>query len=146
MALKEEGAPALQAGAMPYAIVQNQIAFLLITSRRTGRWIFPKGAVFEGLAPWDSAAQEALEEAGVEGQIETFPIGSYRSVKHGVRRSVIEVELYPLKVERQHEEWPEMRQRHRHWAILPEVTRLITDKPLAGLAVRLAQRFQTIAR
>jgi 8-oxo-dGTP pyrophosphatase MutT (NUDIX family) len=120
--------------------VQDEIAYLLITSRRTGRWIFPKGAIMEGLSPWDSAAREALEESGVEGQIETSPIGSYRTVKHGLRRLVIEVDLYPLRVEQQHEEWPEMRQRHRHWAILPEARRLITDKPLADLAAKLAQR------
>ncbi len=129
-----------QSGALPYTVVEDQIVFLLITSRRTGRWIFPKGAVTQGLTPWDSAAREAFEEAGVEGQVEQSPIGSYRAVKHGIRPSVIEVAIYPLKVERQHEEWPEMRQRHRHWAILPEAKRLITDKSVADLAVRLSKR------
>lgn len=138
--LRTEAPAALQFGAIPYTIVQDQIVFLLITSRGTGRWIFPKGALIEGLTPWESAAREALEEAGVEGRIQTTPIGSSRTIKSGIRRSVIEVEHYPLKVEVQHDEWQEMGQRYRHWAILPEAMRLITDKPLAELAQRTSQR------
>jgi 8-oxo-dGTP pyrophosphatase MutT (NUDIX family) len=62
-------------------VVEGQVAFLLITSRRSGRWIFPKGAPIEGLAPWQVAAHEALEEAGVEGDVDTRALGSYRTMK-----------------------------------------------------------------
>ena len=55
-----------QSGCIPYALVGGQAVFLLITSRRSGRWVFPKGSHMDGKTPWDSAAQEAYEEAGVE--------------------------------------------------------------------------------
>ena len=43
---KAEIVPALrQSGALPYAIVNDRVVFLLVTSRRTGRWIFPKGSI-----------------------------------------------------------------------------------------------------
>jgi len=45
-----------QSGAIPYKIVEGQVVFLIVTSRRTGRWIFPKGAPIEGLAPREVAA------------------------------------------------------------------------------------------
>jgi len=129
-----------QAGAIPYAIVQGQVVFLLIMSRRSGRWIFPKGELIEGMTPWALAAHEAFEEAGVKGEIDTKPIGSYRTMKtFSLRRQPIAVDLYPLRVEEQLEEWPEKGQRHRHWAILPEAKRLLSEAKLAEMATRLSQ-------
>jgi 8-oxo-dGTP pyrophosphatase MutT (NUDIX family) len=136
--------PVHQSGAIPYTVVQGQIVFLVITSRRSGRWIFPKGEPINGLAPWEVAAYEAREEAGVEGEIERMPIGTYRTMKtQGLRRRVVRVDLFPLRVTRQLEDWPEKGSRHRHWAILPEAKRLLSDKHLAELATRLSLRVAT---
>ncbi len=136
-----EGEAPRQSGAIPYTIVDGQVVFLLVTSRRTGRWIFPKGAPIEGLNPREVAQREALEEAGVEGDIDQEPIGSYRTVKvKGVRRVGIEVDMYPLAVHTQLEEWAEKGQRHRHWALLVEAKRLLSDPLLAELASRLQAR------
>jgi 8-oxo-dGTP pyrophosphatase MutT (NUDIX family) len=133
--------PVHQSGAIPYAVVQGQVAFLLITSRRSGRWIFPKGDPIEGLEPWEVAADEAREEAGVEGEVDRTPVGTYRTMKtKGLRRVPVLVDLFPLRVTRQLEDWPEKRSRHRHWAILPEAKRLLSDKHLAELATRLSLR------
>lgn len=126
-----------QAGALPYAIVDGRVAFLLITARRTGRWIFPKGAIEPGMSAWESAANEALEEAGVSGEIATRPIGSYRG-SAGMDDSVlIDIDLYPLRVETQLDQWREMHQRLRHWAVLSEARRLLSDPSLVRLAVSL---------
>ncbi len=141
--LLRAGGPAVsrQFGAIPYTVVKGQVVFLLVTSRGTGRWIFPKGDPMEGLAPSQVAAQEALEEAGIEGEVDPTPIGKYRAFKTlPFRRKVIEVELYPLRVTQQWDEWPEKGRRHRHWAILPEARRLLSDARVANLALRLNQR------
>jgi 8-oxo-dGTP pyrophosphatase MutT (NUDIX family) len=142
LALIEAGETvAPQFGAIPYSVVEGRAVFLLITSRRTGRWIFPKGSAIEGMMPWEVAAQEALEEAGVEGEIDTVPIGAYRDLKTvGIRRMEIEVDLYPLRVVHQLEDWPEKRSRHRHWAILPDARRLLAHPRMAELADALEQR------
>jgi predicted NUDIX family NTP pyrophosphohydrolase len=130
-----------QAGAIPFTILQGQVVFLLITSRRTGRWIFPKGSLIEGKKPWEVAAYEAFGEAGVEGEIETQAVGFYRSIKTvGIGRRPIEVEMFPLRIAQQFEEWPEMGSRHRHWATLPEAKRLLAEPGVAELAVRLNRR------
>ena len=130
-----------QAGAIPYTVVEGQVVFLIITSRRSGRWIFPKGALIEGMEPGEVAAHEALEEAGVEGEVQAQPVGSYRTIKTlALRRAVIEVDMYPLRVERQLDEWREQKSRHRHWVILPEAKRLLSDPRLAELADRLSRR------
>jgi 8-oxo-dGTP pyrophosphatase MutT (NUDIX family) len=126
-----------QSGALPYSVVEGRVAFLLITSRRTGRWIFPKGDIEPDMTPWDSAAQEALEEAGVSGQIGTEPVGSYRSSASVDGSSLVDVDIYPLLVETQLDVWKEMDQRLRHWAVLPEARRLLNDSALSRLAVKL---------
>lgn len=133
--------PVRQVAALPYAVVSGRVAFLLVTSRRSGRWIFPKGSVIEGLTAWQSAQQEAFEEAGVEGEIETSPIGSYRTIKKGsLPRKVVEVDLYPLRVTYQHDTWDEQGKRHRHWVLLREAMRLLHDPVMADLATKLSQR------
>lgn len=137
MILRREGPVARQFGAIPYRILEGDIAFLLITSRRSGRWIFPKGGRKPSLAPQEIAAREAFEEAGVEGRIQAEAIGTYRTVKTSLRRYVIEVEHYALEVAVQHDDWPEKGQRYRHWALLPEAKRLVRDKAIIELLVRL---------
>ncbi len=123
-----------QSGVIPYSLVGATPAFLLITSRRTGRWIFPKGGIEDGLDPWESAKREAYDEAGIEGVVETISVGSYRTWKtRGVRRFAIEVDMYPFRVERQIDNWRETGERHRHWATLKEASRLITNRRLVEL-------------
>jgi 8-oxo-dGTP pyrophosphatase MutT (NUDIX family) len=125
--------------------VEGKSVFLIVTSRRTGRWIFPKGGIIDGMTPWDSAAKEALEEAGIEGEVETVPIGAYRDLKtSGIRRLPIDVDLYPLRVQRQHDEWPEKRSRHRHWVILPEAKRLLSNPRMSELAAALDRRLMLV--
>jgi hypothetical protein len=56
-----------------------------------------------------------------------------------IRRQPVVVDLYPLRVEQQLEDWPEKGQRHRHWAILPEAKRLLSEAKLAEMAARLSR-------
>lgn len=129
-----------QYGAVPYTIVDGQMVFLLITSRGRGKWIFPKGGLMTGKTPWESAAHEAYEEAGVEGEIEESPIGSYFLPITDERPQPVEVKMFPMLVTRQRDDWKEMGQRYRHWAVLAEAKRLITHDGLADVALLLAQR------
>ncbi len=129
-----------QAGALPYALVDGRMAFLLVTSRRSGKWIFPKGAIEPGFTPWDSAANEALEEAGVSGEIEQSPVGSYRASIGNDGVTLVDVDLYPLLVTQQHEHWREDQQRMRHWVTLSEAKRLLADRSLGRLAAVLHDR------
>lgn len=137
--LLSDGPPEHQAGAIPYALVENTPVFLLITSRRTGRWIFPKGSLPGSKPPRQLAAEEAFEEAGVKGRTAETPVGSYQTWKtRGLSRVVIEVEMYPLLVEKQLDSWPEKGQRFRHWATRAEARRLLSDKPLYQLVEAVA--------
>lgn len=116
-----------QSGALPYAIVDDRMAFLLVTSRRSGLWIFPKGAIEPDMTPWESAALEAYEEAGVLGDIGTQPVGRYQALAGSGGSKLIEVDLYPLLVTSQLEDWKEKGERLRHWVTLAEARRLLAN-------------------
>lgn len=129
-----------QAGSIPYAVVNGQIAVLLVTSRRSGRWIFPKGRLMSGLQAHETAALEAQEEAGVEGVVSPTPLGLWRTIKRrGVRLSPLEVDMFPLRVTQQFDTWEEQTERRRHWASLREAQRLIADSHLADIALKLRE-------
>jgi 8-oxo-dGTP pyrophosphatase MutT (NUDIX family) len=135
---REEDLPVVrQSGALPYALAEGRVVFLLVTSRKTGRWIFPKGSISAGLTPWDSAAKEAMEEAGVIGPIEPVAICSYVNLDKDVP---VTIDLYPMLVESQLNEWKEKGQRLRHWVLLEEARRLLGDRGLVSAVETLHSR------
>ena len=134
--------PAPQAGAIPYTLVRDTPVFLLITSRGTGRWIFPKGGLMKGKELWEVAAREAYEEAGVEGEVDPEPVGCYRGLKRSIRTAPIAVQMFPLRVLRQLDDWPEKGRRHRHWALLAEARRLLSEPHL----VQMTERVHALAK
>lgn len=129
-----------QFGAIPYRIVEGHVVFLIITSRRSANWVFPKGSAMEGLTPWETAAEEAFEEAGVRGEIEHEPVGSYLNPRNDDPTSLVRIDLYPLHVTEQLDDWREKAQRFRHWALLPQVRRLLASKQAARIAGGLHRR------
>ncbi|HYF62153.1 MAG TPA: NUDIX hydrolase [Herpetosiphonaceae bacterium] len=132
-------APYDQSGAIPYRWNDGRLEVLLITSRRTGRWIIPKGMVEPGLGPALSAAEEAYEEAGVHGALAAAPLGSYAYAKQGYRWTV---SVYALAVESVLERWPEMRSRRRAWHPV-EAAATLADGP--GLQALIAALRESVA-
>ena len=65
-----------EVAAVCYRIRKGDIEFLLVQTR-SGRWTFPKGGVEADLTQAQSAALEAVEEAGVHGRIEEVPFARY---------------------------------------------------------------------
>ena len=126
----------IQYAALPYRLVGAKLEILLVTSRRTRRWIVPKGWPVEGLQPPACAAVEALEEAGVAGEVEKVPVGHYRYLKHHKSRpsEPCKVEVYALRVTQQRKSWPESQQRERRWYSVPEAAAAV-DEPLLRLLI-----------
>lgn len=130
-----------QAGVIPWLPGTDPVQLVLVTSRRTGRWVFPKGAIDPGMTAHEAAEQEALEEAGVVGRVECEVIGSYRSLK--IRPPAlwtVDVALYPLRIEQVLDDWVEADQRQRRFVTLAEASELIADPDLLGLAMAVERR------
>ena len=67
----------LQYAALPWRRVHGEVQILLVTTKTTGRWIVPKGWPIPGRKPAECAAREALEEAGVVGEVAAQAVGSF---------------------------------------------------------------------
>src|ERR1700691_4089209 len=76
-----------QVAAVCYRLHDDAIELLLVRTRGSGRWTFPKGSAEPGLTHAQAAAVEAFEEAGVHGRIEELPFARYISRKPGDRRN-----------------------------------------------------------
>lgn len=117
----------------------GSIEILLVTSRRTGRWIIPKGWPAAGMTPFELAAREALEEGGVAGRIDEQPIGCYRHKKTLSDGSVVrcKVDVYALEVNVQMQIWPEIGQRNTQWFSLGEAAAVVRDPDLRAVILAL---------
>jgi len=106
-----------QVAALPWRRGPDGVEILLVTSRETRRWVTPKGGRMPGKTDAQAAAQEALEEAGVEGVIGDSPLGAFRYLKVLRRRAArwCVVSLFPLRVEVEHAAWKEQAERERRW-------------------------------
>jgi 8-oxo-dGTP pyrophosphatase MutT (NUDIX family) len=97
--------------------------------------VIPKGWPITGLSGSETAAQEAVEEAGVTGDVWTEPVGGYdyeKRLKSGALQPV-EVEVFPLAVREEHATWPEKGQRKRRWFPAAEAAGLVAEPRLAEL-------------
>jgi 8-oxo-dGTP pyrophosphatase MutT (NUDIX family) len=110
----------------------GELEILLITSRETRRWLIPKGWPIAGRQPWDSAAREALEEAGVEGAVGRDPLGTYVYDKRMAGGVLVpcSVAVYPLKFVRQRKNWPEKDQREQQWFKVAEAIETVQEQGL----------------
>ena len=124
-----------QFGALCYRISDGKIQVLLITSRRTQRWILPKGWPETGMTPGESAANEAMEEAGVTGKLNERPLGVYyyeKTVKNGKNYPCI-VTIYELKVQKTWADYQEKSERRRKWFSQKGAAKRVLEPDLALL-------------
>ena len=125
-----------QYAALPFRIVDDKVQILLVTSRRSKRWILPKGWPEWGMTPAECAKREAYEEAGVKGRIFDLPIGIYSYVKilPDAERLPCLAVVYPMRVTKVLKSYPEQDDRRRKWVTrkkaaamvkIPELQRII---------------------
>jgi 8-oxo-dGTP pyrophosphatase MutT (NUDIX family) len=133
--------PSLQYAALPYRRrADGIIEVMLVTSRDTGRWVIPKGWPIRGLGPPDSAAREAMEEAGLAGRIRKRSIGIYHYEKGLADGSAVPcaVQTFAFEVEEQFTSWPEQDQRRTQWLKLQQAADAVDEPELSAMILSLA--------
>ena len=115
-----------QSAVIPFRRRHGKLEILMITSRKKKRWVLPKGIREPDLSPWDSAAKEALEEAGIEGAVSPRSAGTYRYDKWG---GTCTVDVFTMEVEKVHESWLEGF-RDRQWVSLDEAVARVREEEL----------------
>jgi 8-oxo-dGTP pyrophosphatase MutT (NUDIX family) len=111
----------------------------LITSRNGKRWVIPKGWIDAGHTAGEAALQEAWEEAGLVGALDSEPIGTYLYEKDGQRFHVTVFVMHVTNVE---QNWPERSFRQRSWVSAAGFFERISEEGLLDLA-RLTVMQQT---
>lgn len=130
-----------QSSVIPYRLRNGEPEILVILSSKRKHFVVPKGIHDPGLTAQQSAAKEAFEEAGVEGNVDETAIGSYRYDKWGAPCTVL---VYPMKVvhEIPLQEWEESH-RGRQW-VTPEVAaERLKQAALAPMVLKLAHQLKT---
>ena len=125
-----------QPSVIPYRVRDGKLEVLVIASSKKHHLVVPKGIKDPGLSPRESAAKEALEEAGIEGEIAETALGSYTCEKWGATCTVA---VYPMKVTRviPEEEWEESH-RGREWVTPDVAASRLKQQELRPLVIKLA--------
>src|SRR5262245_21648902 len=136
--LKRSDRSRVQYAALPWRRYKSATEVMLVTSRGTGQWIIPKGWPMKRKAPHIAAAREALEEAGVVGQVSKEPIGSFshkKLLKQG--HAMVEVKVFSLEVTSQRKTWPEKGERQVRWLSPSDAAKTVREPVLAKLISNL---------
>lgn len=124
-----------QSSVVPYRRRDGGLEVLLISSGKQKRWGLPKGIHDPGKSAQESAAHEAFEEAGVEGEVAHDPIGTYSYDKW---EGTCTVSVYPMHVTRiiPEDEWEESH-RGRQWLSIAEAARLVSSGDVKAMIEKL---------
>jgi phosphohistidine phosphatase len=130
-----------QSSVIPWRLQDGKPEIMVILSSKKKHWVVPKGIKEPGLTPQESAAEEALEEAGVEGVVGVEALGAYVYEKWGAATTC---HVYPMEVTRElaHEEWEESH-RERTWVRPDQAVAQLKQPALGPMVEALAARLRT---
>jgi 8-oxo-dGTP pyrophosphatase MutT (NUDIX family) len=137
----------LQTGALPWRLTDaRKPEVLLVTGRRSGRWMIPKGWPMIGKSLAAAAEREAFEEAGINGTVDPQPLGSIRYVKRNVFGDMeIEILVHPMAVKNELPDWPERGERTRRWFPIKKAGEQVESPELRDLIAILGKRLKQLS-
>ncbi|MBY2907740.1 NUDIX hydrolase [Rhizobium leguminosarum] len=131
------GSDVAQAGAICYRRnAEGRLEVLLVGSRRNGRWGVPKGHIESSETSSAAALREAFEEAGIIGDVDSTPVGSFAYQKDSTTTRYM-VTIHLLKVSKIVTAFPERGRRKMQWFLLRDAIREAAQPGLRTLLSRL---------
>ncbi len=119
-----------QSAVIPYVRRNGRFEIALITTRSARHWTIPKGVIERDLTPQDSAAKEALEEAGIVGNVAPEMVAEYEYEKWG---GICNVQVYLMEITEVLDSWDEMDLRKRSIVTLSKAVKLIRNEQRPSL-------------
>lgn len=113
-----------QAAALPIVETEDGLQVVIISTRK-GNWTLPKGVIEPGDSPHETAAIEAWEEAGIEGEMELTEFTRFQQQKWG---GTCTIRVYKMKVTKLLDEWPEQDVRLRKTLPFAEALELVVER------------------
>jgi 8-oxo-dGTP pyrophosphatase MutT (NUDIX family) len=86
------------------------------------------------MTPLASAEKEAWEEAGIRGEVGKCSLGIY---SHRNWAGRFKVEVFPMRVAAELDEWPERSVRRREWVSIEESLRRLRNQDVCEIVRRL---------
>ncbi len=129
-----------QSSVIPYRIRDGKVEILVVMSSKRKHWVVPKGVSDPATSLQASAAKEAFEEAGVEGEVAEQAIGSYQYPKWGAASTV---QVYPMRVTHviDEENWEESH-RGREWLSPKQAMKRVKQAELKPMIEALAKQIE----
>lgn len=120
----------------------RDIEILVVTSRESGRWVIPKGWPMKRKKPFEAAALEAWQEAGVRGRVRKKPVGSYTYLKALDDGDVVPcvVDIFQIEVNEISDDFKERGERILAWVSPDEAARRVREIELKSLLVEFTPR------
>ncbi|WDZ75098.1 NUDIX hydrolase [Ensifer adhaerens] len=120
----------------------NGIEILVVTSRESARWVIPKGWPMKRKKPYEAAAIEAWQEAGVRGKVRKKPVGSYTYLKSLDDGDVVPcvVDIFQIEVDELADDFKERGERILAWVSPDEAARRVREIELKSLLVEFTPR------
>ena len=126
----------IQAGAIPCRISGGTIEVLLITTSSGKHLTIPKGLIEPGFSAVETVHNEAMEEAGIQGELLMPAIGAYRFAKWG---GICQVEVYVMMVGQLLDQWPEAAMRRRMWVGYRKAAQQVRQRDLGQLIMSVPE-------
>ncbi|MCU7829122.1 MAG: histidine phosphatase family protein [Candidatus Thiodiazotropha sp. (ex Myrtea sp. 'scaly one' KF741663)] len=129
-----------QSSVIPYRMNDGQLEILVVRSSKCKHWVVPKGVSDPATSLQASAAKEAFEEAGVEGEVGEQALGSYKYEKWGADCTV---QVYPMAVNKIIPEtaWEESH-RGREWLSPKQAMKRVKQSELKPMIQALAEQLE----
>jgi 8-oxo-dGTP pyrophosphatase MutT (NUDIX family) len=125
----------IQVAALVFKRTAKGIKVLIVTSRRSKRWIIPKGWPIKGKSLADTAGTEAWEEAGFTNPLAPpLEIGTFRYEKQltsGVPIPIT-VHIFALETDELAKKFPEKGQRRRKWVTPKRAKALLKNDDISS--------------
>lgn len=132
-----------QSGVIPYRLKNGRLEILIVGSSSNRHFVLPKGIHDPGMTIQESAAKEAREEAGIEGEVGLDAVGRYTYRKWGAPCTV---DVFPMFVTRvlPRSLWQE-HHRGREWVSPERAMRQLREPALRPLIKSLLKQLRKCA-
>lgn len=125
---------------MPFRILDDGRVEILLIRRKGQPWGIPKGSVDPGRKLRDTALNEAVEEAGLHGELLDEPLGEFLYQK---QFGELLVTVYAMRVTKMDEHWLEQPFRERCWFGIEQALTVIGRKQVQPMIAKLGRILQT---
>ena len=122
-------------GTIPFFDHEGERKVVLVTRRKENQWIFPKGQQEKKLSHHKVALIEAIEEAGIEGEVAGIPI----RIPYRKGDDHMNMLAFPLKVTKVLKHWDEEKERKRKIVSIKDAYRL-SDQPAVHCGLRFLEQ------